>query len=101
MTELNHYFRTLLTYYEEEVSGEYYFLGLCDRFEEQEKLMALAKVEQCAAQSVECLLVKYHLQPRETSVLREEGEVDFLGHADLTWREFMTHMFESYHIYLD
>ena len=43
MNPTKRYLQTLLTYYEEEVSGETYFLGLAEHFVEHKKLMLLAK----------------------------------------------------------
>ncbi len=43
MNPTKHYLQTLLTYYEEEVSGEAYFLGLAEHFAEPKTLALLAK----------------------------------------------------------
>lgn len=74
MNPTKRYLQTLLTYYEEEVSGEAYFLGLAEHFAEHQKLTLLAKVERYAAQSVLPLLEKYALSPRDESILKAEGE---------------------------
>lgn len=95
------YLETLLSYYEEEVSGETYFYGLINHFGEEEKLTLLARVERRAAESVVPLLQKYNLIPRNEAVLKTVGE----GHAERNehtrWRDFMTYMVTRYQGYLD
>lgn len=98
------YRKTLLDYYEEEVMGEAYFYGLCDHFDgesEREKLRLLAEVETCAARSVEPLLKKHGLEPRDSEVLRSLGVKDVAAHKDLSWHEFVTHMAVRYPGYID
>ena len=74
MRATDKYLKTLLSYYEEEIEGEAYFYGLVDHFEEQDKLMLLARVERRAAESVVPLLEKYELIPRDESELKTRGE---------------------------
>jgi hypothetical protein len=47
------YFQTLLTYYEEEISGESYFYRLSEYFSEKEKTILLARIERVAARTVD------------------------------------------------
>ncbi len=68
------YLDTLLAYFEDEISGEAYFYGLAEHFAEREKTILLARVERHAAESVRPLLHKYELEPREESVLHDEGK---------------------------
>ena len=66
-TPTQEYSDTLLLYFEEENTGEDYFLGLAERFPDQgqlEKMTYLAKVERCAAEHVRPLLHKFGLKPR-------------------------------------
>lgn len=51
------YLETLLSYYEEEISGEAYFYALADHFEERDKLILLARIERDAAHAVEPLFI--------------------------------------------
>ena len=39
------YLETLLSYYEDEISGEAYFYALADHFAERDKIILLAKTE--------------------------------------------------------
>ncbi len=101
MNPTKRYLQTLLTYYEEEVSGETYFLGLAEHFVEHKKLMLLAKVERHAAQSVLPLLEKYALSPRDESILKAEGEEAIQQHQNMGWSQFMAHIVQRYPGYLD
>ena len=101
MNPTKRYLQTLLTYYEEEVSGEAYFLGLAEHFPEHQKLMLLAKVERYAGQSILPLLEKYALSPRDESILKAEGEEAILQHQNLGWLQFMAHIVQRYPSYLD
>jgi len=86
MNPTKRYLQTLLTYYEEEVSGEAYFVGLAEHFAEHKTLMLLAKVERHAAQSVLPLLDKYALSPRGESILKAEGEEAIQQHQNMVQR---------------
>jgi len=101
MNPTRRYLQTLLTYYEEEVSGEAYFVGLAEHFTEHETLMLLAKVERHAAQSVLPLLDKYALSPRGESILKAEGEEAIQQHQNMGWLQFMAHIVQRYPDYLD
>ena len=101
MNPTKRYLQTLLTYYEEEVSGEAYFLGLAEYFAEHQKLMLLAKVERYAAQSVLPLLEKYALIPRDESILQAEGIEAIDQHQNMGWLQFMAHIVQRYPSYLD
>ena len=96
MNPTKRYLQMLLTYYEEKVSGETYFLGLAEHFAEHKKLTLLAKVERYAAQSVLPLLEKYALSPRDESILKAEGEEATLQHQNMGWLKFMAHIVERY-----
>ena len=95
------YLDTLLRYYEEEISGEAYFYGLAEHFDERDKMILLAKTERIAAQAVEPLLEKYALVPRDETKLKELGLSYVELHQSLSWREFMTYVVERYPGYLD
>ena len=101
MNPTKRYLQTLLTYYEEEVSGETYFLGLAEHFAEHKTLILLAKVERYAAQSVLPLLEKYALSPRDESILKAEGEEAIQQHQNMGWLQFMAHIVQRYPDYLD
>jgi dimethylamine/trimethylamine dehydrogenase len=101
MNPTKRYLQTLLTYYEEEVSGEAYFVGLAEHFAEHKTLMLLAKVERHAAQSVLPLLDKYALSPRGESILKAEGEEAIQQHQNMGWLQFMAHIVQRYPDYLD
>ena len=92
---------TLLQYYEEEIMGEAYFCALSNHFEEREKLTWLAKMERQAARSIESLLKKYKLVPKDTLVLRLEGERQAQQHRFLSWRNFMMHIITEYPKYIE
>ena len=100
----NEYRQTLLRYYEEEVMGEAYFHALAEHFDgagEAEKLHLLGDVERCAAQTVEPLLAKHGLTPRDRDVLTSEGAAEIAPHKDCDWRQFVAHMIERYPGYVD
>lgn len=101
MNPTKHYLQTLLIYYEEEVSGEAYFLSLAEHFVEHKKLVLLAKVERYAAQSVLPLLEKYALSPRDESILKAEGKEAIHQHQNMGWLQFMAHIVQRYPGYLD
>ena len=105
MPESNqNYVDVLLTYFEEEVAGESYFCGLAEHFDEpgaRDKLILLAEVERCAANSVRPLLKKHGLRPRDAGVLEREGRDHVARHQDLTWTEMVTYMAERYPGYID
>ena len=95
------YLDTLLQYYEEEVSGESYFYGLADHFDNRDELILLAKVERHAARTIQPLLSKYGLLPRSESVLAKEGMEDVARHTLMKWQEFVSYMVDRYPKYLD
>lgn len=95
------YLQTLLTYYEEEISGESYFYGLAEHFSEKEKTILLAKIETVAAKAVEPLLRKYNLVARAKEVLHQEGLSHISQHQSYSWDQFMTYIVERYPGYLD
>jgi len=95
------YLATLLSYYEDEISGEAYFYALADHFDERDKLILLARIERDAAQVIEPLLEKYDLSPRNEAELKNQGR-SYLGlHQSYSWSEFMTYIVERYPAYLD
>ncbi len=104
MAPTKNYLKTLLKYFEEEVMGEAYFLGLSKHFDgpgESEKLVMLAEVERKAAEAVRPLLEKHGLKPRDDSVLHSLGEADAEHHLNHGWGELMTHMSVHYPRYID
>ena len=101
MTASEQYLDTLLQYYEEEVSGEAYFRGLEQHFDETEKLSLLADVEAHAARSVEPLIARYQLTPRPAETLCRKGREHVARHAALDWGEFVKYMADQYPAYLD
>jgi len=52
------YLETLLSFYQDEISGEAYFYALVDHFTERDKIILLAKTERVAAREIEPLLQK-------------------------------------------
>jgi dimethylamine/trimethylamine dehydrogenase len=95
------YLETLLSYYEDEISGEAYFYALADHFAERDKIILLAKTERVAAQAIEPLLEKYGLVPRHESDLKNEGRSYLELHQSYSWPEFMAYIVERYPAYLD
>jgi hypothetical protein len=95
------YRKTLLDYYEEEISGESYFYGLAEHFSEKEKTILLARIEGVAAKAVEPLIKKYNLAPRDKEVLHQEGLSYVEQHRSYSWHQFMTYIVERYPGYLD
>jgi len=95
------YLDTLLRYFEDEISGEAYFYGLAEHFAEREKTILLARVERHAAEAVRPLLHKYGLEPRQESVIRDQGKAYVEVHQSYSWREFMTYIVKRYPGYLD
>ena len=97
----NIYLKTLLSYYEEEISGEAYLYALAQHFDETDKIHLLARIERRAAESIQPLLVKYGLEPRDESVLNREGRSYLESHESYSWPEFMEHIVKRYPGYLD
>jgi dimethylamine/trimethylamine dehydrogenase len=95
------YLETLLSYYEDEISGEAYFYALADHFAERDKIILLAKTERVAAQAIEPLLEKYELVPRDDSELKNEERSYLELHQSYSWQGFMTYIVERYPAYLD
>jgi dimethylamine/trimethylamine dehydrogenase len=95
------YLETLLSYYEDEISGEAYFYALADHFAERDKIILLAKTERVAAQAIEPLLEKYGLVPRHESDLKNEGRSYLELHQSYSWQEFMAYILERYPAYLE
>lgn len=95
------YLPTLLSYYEEEISGEAYFYALAEHFKQRDKMILLARIEREAARAVEPLLQKYGLVTRDESLLHELGRNSLKSHQSLSWAEFMQHIVERYPAYLD
>ncbi len=95
------YLDTLLKYFEEEISGEAYFYGLAEHFVEREKTILLARVERRAAEAVRPLLQKYGLEPRDESVIHNQGKGYVEVHRSYSWPEFMTYIIKRYPGYLD
>jgi dimethylamine/trimethylamine dehydrogenase len=95
------YLQTLLTYYEEEISGQSYFYCLSEHFSEKEKTILLARIERIAARTVEPLLKKYSLVARDPEVLHQEGLSHVEQHQCYSWHQFMTYIVERYPAYLD
>ena len=102
-TPTQEYLDTLLLYFEEEIIGEGYFLGLAKRFPDQdqsEKMMYLAKVERCAAEHVRPLLQKYGLKPPLDTELFECAQEDIEHSFSLGWKGLIDQMVESYPDYM-
>ena len=102
-TATEKYLDTLLLYFEEEIIGEGYFLGLAKRFldpDQREKMTYLAKVERCAAERVRPLLHKYGLKPRLDIELFECAKEDIEQSFSLGWNGLIDHMVESYPNYM-
>jgi len=96
----NDYLKTLLSYYEDEISGEAYLYALADHFDETKKINLLARIERRAAESIQPLLEKYGLEPREESVLNREGQSYLESHESYSWPEFMEYIVKRYPGYL-
>lgn len=104
MTDSARYHETLLLYYEEEVMGAAYFLGLADHIAGdgvRGKLELLAAVERRAAEAARPLLDKYGLEPRGEAVLAALGRSHVARHRGLSWPEFVAHMAKRYPAYID
>ena len=102
-TATQEYLDILLLYFEEEIIGEGYFLGLAERFPDQDqrkKMTYLAKVERCAAERVRPLIQKYGLKPRLDTELFECAEEDIEHSFSLGWNGLIAHMVESYPNYM-
>jgi len=97
----NTYLKTLLSYYEEEISGEAYLHALAEHFDGSDKIVLLAKIERRAAESIQPLLDKYGLEPRDESILNREGQSHLDSHESYSWPEFMEHIVKRYPGYLD
>ena len=98
------YLPTLLRYYEEEVMGETYFLGLGALSESssvRDKFDLLSRVERHAASMVEPLIDKYQLNPRSQAELETLGRADVEEHQEHTWDEFVAYVLERYPLYMD
>ena len=97
------YHETLLLYYEEEVMGAAYFLGLAEHIAGdgvRGKLELLAAVERRAAEVARPLLDKYRLKPRGEAELAALGRSHVARHRDLSWREFVAYMAGRYPAYV-
>ncbi|RLA10552.1 MAG: hypothetical protein DRQ59_11680, partial [Gammaproteobacteria bacterium] len=79
------YLKTLLSYYEDEISGESYLYALAEHFDEKNKINLLARIERRAAESIQPLLEKYGLEPRDESVLNREGRSYLESHDSYSW----------------
>jgi dimethylamine/trimethylamine dehydrogenase len=97
----NAYLKTLLSYYEDEISGEAYLYALAEHFDEKDKINLLARIERRAAESITPLLEKYGLEPRDESVLNREGQSYLESHESYSWPEFMEYIVNRYPGYLD
>ena len=98
------YLKTLLEYYEEEVSGIAYFNGLAEHIDggaARGKLRLLADVERRAADAVLPLLEKYGLVPQDEAVLESLGESHVEPHQRHSWTEFLSYMIARYPGYVD
>ena len=98
------YLKTLLEYYEEEVSAVTYFNGLAEHIDSgaaSGKLMLLAEVERRAADAVLPLLEKYDLLPREDAVLEALGDSHIERHQNYSWTEFVRYVIARYPAYID
>ncbi len=98
------YLKTLLDYYEEEVSGVAYFNGLAEHIDggaARGKLRLLAKVERRAADAVLPLLEKYGLAPQDEAVLEKLGKTHVERHQRHSWTEFVNYMIARYPAYVD
>jgi dimethylamine/trimethylamine dehydrogenase len=97
----NAYLKTLLSYYEDEISGEAYLYALAVHFDEKDKINLLARIERRAAESIQPLLEKYGLEPRDESVLNRERRSFLESHESYSWAEFMAYIVKRYPGYLD
>ena len=98
------YLKTLLDYYEDEVMGVAYFLGLAEHFDggsARGKLTLLAEVERRAADAVLPLLEKHGLVPRDEAMLKALGETHVERHRRYSWTEFVAYMAARYPAYVD
>jgi len=94
----------LLTYYEEEIMGEAYFLALAGNFrgaDERAKLTLLAKVERRAAELLRPLLKKYDARPRDDAVLMPLGEAEAKPQLGLGWTELMSFIAAGFQVYVE
>jgi len=96
----NDYLKTLLSYYEDEISGEAYLTALAQHFDETDKINLLTRIERRAAESIQPLLEKYGLEPRDESVLNREGRSYLESHESYSWSEFMEYIVKRYPGYL-
>ncbi len=97
----NAYLKTLLSYYEDEISGEAYLYALAEHFDEKDKINLLAIIERRAAESIQPLLEKYGLEPRDESVLNREGRSYLESHESYSWPGFMEYIVKRYPGYLN
>jgi dimethylamine/trimethylamine dehydrogenase len=97
----NAYLKTLLSYYEDEISGEAYLYALAEHFDEKDKINLLARIERRAAESIQPLLEKYGLEPRDESVLNREGRSYLESPESYSWPEFMEYIVKRYPGYLN
>tara|TARA_Y100000588_G_scaffold324144_1_gene357106 strand:- start:1094 stop:1582 length:489 start_codon:yes stop_codon:yes gene_type:complete len=105
MTDQRHeYLSVLLRYYEEELVGEAYFLGLCNIFErpdQQQKLKLLADVEFHSVRGARSLIAKYELETRHLDTLTEIGGNYARAYEHWSWNELVEYMAKRYPGYLD
>ena len=98
------YHETLLLYYEEEVMGAAYFLGLAEHIGGdgvRGKFELLAAVERRAAASVRPLVDRYGLEPRGEAELAALGRSHVARHQNLSWPAFVAYMADRYPAYID
>jgi dimethylamine/trimethylamine dehydrogenase len=98
------YLDTLLLYFEEEIMGEAYFLGLTEHFDDpsaKEKLTLLAEVERHAAEAVRPLLDKHGLVPRTDKDLACLEQEQIETHGAWSWSELVNYMASRYPFYMD
>ena len=96
------YLETLNEYYEEEISGEAWFLALADLFDgsRREKMLRLAQVERHTAKIVRPLIEAYGLTPKTTESLQEEGR-KFAREGTQDWDGLIAEMRQSFPQYID
>jgi len=94
----------LTLYFEEEIMGEAYFLGLTRYYSEPhqcEKLSLLSRIERCVADSVHPLLLRHGLNPRSDKTLHDLGLEHVERHRSTTWLEYMESITDRFPAYIE
>ncbi len=100
-TKARDYFGTLVAYYEEEISGEAWYLALAELFDgaRREKMRLLAEVERHTCEIVRPLIEKHGLEVRDTGALVAEGRAAAARWAD-DWDGLLADMRNGFPAYV-